>query len=218
MRPLLKNPASWYVVALAVAWMVEALLPPDRLNQLMAWSSTNLANLHLWPAGHPVEALVVSAFVPQASPWLWPLFALSTYTAVSALGTRRALLTLAGTHIGASVVAQALVWWRIHHGELPGSESHGLDTGPSYVVVAAMTIAIVLARPVWLRAVWVVLLAVVTPALLEGIGDAEPAPIGHLLSCATGLTAALWAHLGSRPLGDQEVGSDQEVCPVEQGS
>lgn len=212
-RSLLKNPASWYVVALSAAWGVEELLPPDRLNQLMAWSSTNLANLRLWPAGHPVEALVVSAFVPQASPWVWPLLALSCYTAVSALGTRRALLTLAGTHIGASAVTQALVWWRIHHGELPGSEAHGIDTGPSYVVVAAMAIAIVAARPVWLRAVWVVLLAVVTPSLLEGIGDAEPAPIGHLLSFATGLAVALWARRSRSLLvpGSDNVGASQQL-------
>ncbi|MFF7635306.1 rhomboid-like protein [Kitasatospora sp. NPDC008050] len=186
-RTLLRNPASWYVAALILVWPVEALLSPGRLNRLQDWSSANLANLHPWPAGHPVEALVVSAFVPQDSAWVWPLFALATFTVVSLLGPRRAVVALALVHVGVTALTEALVWWRIRHDGLPAVAAQQLDTGPSYLVVTAMTVALCRARPVWLRAGWLVLLALALPDLLDGIGEGDCSAVGHLLAFAAGL-------------------------------
>ncbi|MEI5098509.1 hypothetical protein RB200_07290 [Streptomyces sp. PmtG] len=171
---------------------MEELLRPDELNRLLEWSSTNLANLRPWPDGHPVEALVVSAFVPQESPWIWPLLALSTYTVVSLLRARRAVAVLALVHVGVTAVTQAVVWWRIHHGSLPSSDTHLLDTGPSYLVVAAMAVAVRHARTVRLRAAWLVLLAVAAPGLVDGIGDGDASAIGHVIAFWAGLAVA-WA-------------------------
>ncbi|WP_329584546.1 hypothetical protein OG500_29850 [Kitasatospora sp. NBC_01250] len=186
-RTLLRNPASWYVAALALGWPVEALLSPGRLNHLQEWSSANLANLHPWPAGHPVGALVVSAFVPPDSAWVWPLFALATFTVVELLGPARAVVSLVLVHVGVTALTEALVWWRIHHDALPAVAAHELDTGPSYLVVTAMTVALCRARPVWLRAGWLVLLALAWPDLLDGIGDGDCAAVGRLLALAAGL-------------------------------
>ncbi|MFL6114959.1 MAG: rhomboid-like protein, partial [Catenulispora sp.] len=148
---LLRNPASWYVLALAVAGQAEKRMSTDHLRRLMDWTSTNLANLR--PGGHPAEALVASAFVPQESAGVWPFFALSVFSVVAVMGAWRAVLLLASVHIGVSAVTEGLVWWRIHHGSLPGSDAHMWDTGPSYLVVAAMVVAIGCARPLWLRVV-----------------------------------------------------------------
>lgn len=193
MRHLVRNPACWYVAALAVMWPVQELLAPGPLNTLREWASTNLANLRLPPAGHPLAALVVSAFVAQASAWVWPPLALSTFTAVSALGARRAVTLLALVHVGVTLMTEGMVWWRIHHGSLPASEVHTLDTGPSYLVVAAMTVAAGCARSWWLRVVWLALLVLVAPHLLDGLSEGSFDAVGHLTAFTLAL-AAVCAH------------------------
>ena len=185
MRALVKNPAAWYTAVLILAWPVESLLSTDHLDRLMEWSSTNLANLH--PSGHPLLALVVSAFVPQDSPGVWPVLALSLFTVMSTLGAWRGVAFLASVHIGVTLATEGLVWWRIHHGTLPLSEEHTLDTGPSYLVVAAMVVAIGRARPRWLRAVWAIALVLVAPSLLDGIDGGDYTAIGHVLAATSAL-------------------------------
>ncbi|GAA1975062.1 rhomboid-like protein [Catenulispora subtropica] len=195
---LLRNPAFWYVVVLAVVGKVEERISADRLQRLMDWSSTNLDNLR--PSGHPAEAFVVSAFVPQESAGVWPLFALSVFSVVAVLGARKAVLLLASVHVGVSVVTEGLVWWRIHHGSLPGSEAHGWDTGPSYLVVTAMVVAIGCARQIWVRLLWAVALAAATPSLLQGIDGGDYTAIGHLLSSAVGLAVVIRLRLLPRDI------------------
>jgi len=187
---LLRNPALWYVLSLAVAGVVEHTISTNRLQRLMDWCSTNLTNIR--PAGHPVEAFVASAFIPQESAGVWPFFALSLFSVVAVLGARKAVLLLAGVHVGVSVVTEGLVWWRIHHGSLPASEAHAWDTGPSYLVVAALTIAIGCTRPLWLRLVWALALAGAAPSLLEGIGHGDYTAIGHVLSFSVGLVVVFY--------------------------
>lgn len=194
---LLRNPAFWYAAALAVAGLVESTISTAHMRQLMDWSSTNLDNLR--PGGHPLEAFVASAVIPQESAGVWPFFALSAFTAVSALGARKAVLLLGSVHIGVSVLTEGLVWWRIHHGSLPSSEAHDWDTGPSYLVVAALVIAIGCARRLWVRVLWAVALAVATPSLLEGIEGGDYTAIGHILSFSIGLAVVVrlrYAHKG----------------------
>jgi len=186
---LLRNPAFWYVMALTVAAVVEDEISVGRLGRLMDWCSTNLVNIR--PSGHPAEAFVASAFIPQESAGVWPFFALSLFSVVSLLGARRAVLLLGGVHIGVSVVTEGLVWWQIHHGTRPWSDEHMWDTGPSYLVVTALTIAIAFARPLWLRLVWALCLALAAPSLLQGIGHADYTAIGHVLSFSIGIIVVL---------------------------
>ena len=186
---LLRNPAFWYAMSLTVAAVVEDTISPAQLRRLMDWCSTNLANIR--PSGHPVEAFVASAFIPQESAGVWPFFALSLFTVAAVLGARRTVLLLGGVHIGVSMVTEGLVWWRIHHGTLPWSDAHMWDTGPSYLVVTALTIAIAVARPLWLRVVWALCLAGAAPSLLEGIDHADYTAIGHVLSFSIGLIVVL---------------------------
>jgi hypothetical protein len=182
---LLRNPAFWYAMSLMVAAVVEDTIDADQLRRLMDWCSTNVANIR--PAGHPVEAFVASAFIPQESAGVWPFFALSLFSVVAALGARRTVLLLGGVHIGVSMVTESLVWLRIHQGTLPWSEEHMWDTGPSYLVVTALTIAIAFAKPLWLRLVWALCLAGAAPSLLQGIDHGDYTAIGHVLSFSIGL-------------------------------
>ncbi|MFF1901996.1 rhomboid-like protein [Kitasatospora sp. NPDC058218] len=202
---LVRNPAFWYVAVLTAMWPVLRLLPPEQVRALREWASTNLDNLRPWPSGHPVEALTVSVFVPQSTVWVWPLFALSVFAVVSVLGARRAVAALALAHVAATGLTEALVWWRIEHGSLPAAEAHVLDTGPSYVVVAALAVAIGRARPVWSRAVWLVMLAVAAPDLLSGIGDGEVSAVGHVLAFAAGLAIAGAHRPGLPPVAGRAV-------------
>lgn len=193
---LLRNPAFWYAGLLTVAAVVEKTISADRLRRLMDWCSTNLANIR--PSGHPIEAFIASAFIPQESAGVWPFFALSVFSVVAVLGAQRTVLLLGCVHIGVSMVTEGLVWWRIHHGTLPWSDTHMWDTGPSYLVVAALTIAIGVARPVWLRVVWALCLAGAAPSLLEGIDHADYTAIGHVLSFSIGLVVVLRMRLAPR--------------------
>ncbi|WP_194893710.1 rhomboid-like protein [Catenulispora pinisilvae] len=196
---LTRDPAFWYVVALTVAAVVEDTINPDQLRRLMDWCSTNLANIR--PSGHPVAAFVASAFIPQESAGVWPFFALSLFSVVAVLGARKTVLVSAGVHVGVSVLTEGLVWWRIHHGTLPWSDERMWDTGPSYLVVTALTIAIATARPLWLRLVWALCLAGAAPSLLEGIGHGDYTAIGHVLSFSVGLVVVLRMRRASSPVG-----------------
>ncbi|MFJ4793890.1 rhomboid-like protein [Kitasatospora purpeofusca] len=199
-RRLPRNPAFWYVAALAAMWPVLHLLPSERVHALRTWASTDLGNLHLWPEGHPIESLTVSVFVPQDTIWVWPVFALSLFAVVGALGARRAVASVALVHVAATALTEGLVWWRIEHGSLPAEAAHAMDTGPSYVVVTALTLAATRARPAWSRAVWLLMLAVAAPALLAGLPDGDTAAVGHLVSLLAGLALAAAHRFGLPPL------------------
>jgi hypothetical protein len=196
---LLRNPALYYVVALTVAAVVEDTITADRLRRLMDWCSTNLANIR--PGGHPVEAFVASAFIPQESAGVWPFFALSLFSVVAALGARKTVLVLGGVHIGVSLATEALVWLQIHRGTRPWSDERMWDTGPSYLVVTALAIAIATARPLWLRLVWALCLAGAAPSLLEGIDHADYTAIGHVLSFSVGVVVVLRTRRANSPVG-----------------
>ncbi len=198
-RRLPRNPAFWYVAALAAMWPVLRLLPPERVHALRAWVSTDLGNLRLWPDGHPIESLTLSAFVPQDTIWVWPVFALSLFAVVGALGARRAVASVALVHVAATVFTEGLVRWRIDHGSLPAEAAHAIDTGPSYVVVTALALAATRARPAWSRAVWLLMIAVAAPDLFGGLGDGETAAVGHLVSLLGGLAVAAAHRFGLLP-------------------
>ncbi|MGW2254209.1 rhomboid-like protein [Kitasatospora sp. NPDC001660] len=195
---LVRNPAAWYAVLLAAGVAVTHALPVDDAEQLRAWASTNLANLRPWPVGHPVEALAVSAFVPQGDGWAWPLLALAGLTVVAVLGRLRGVLVLALAHVGATAVTEGMVWWHIQHGSLLPDAAYEVDTGPSFVVVAAMVIAVGCARPLWWRAVWLALLAASAPDLLDGLRDGDVSAVGHVLSALAGLAVVLTHHRSLR--------------------
>ena len=83
-----------YLACFAAVELTYTLLDPDAQARLIAWASTNVANLK----HEPVGLLPVSAFVTPGYLWTWPvLIALALFGANRALGNvRTALVCLAG--------------------------------------------------------------------------------------------------------------------------
>jgi len=158
--------------------------------RLIAWASTNVANLEHEPAG----PLLVSAFVTPGYFATWPvLIALALFGANRALGNvRTALVCLAG-HVIGSLVSESIVVYRIDVGRLPAADRHLSDVGPSYLVLSAIVIA--LACGTWLArtlaAVGLVLL-VFPGQIFAGLSELDVTAVGHLTAMlAAAVTTAL---------------------------
>ncbi len=176
-----------YLAGVVAAGLAYTLLDPDAQARLIAWASTNVANLE----HEPVGPLLVSAFVTSGFFAAWPaLIAPAVFGANRALGnTRTALVCLAG-HVIGSLVSEGILAYRIDAGQLSAANRHISDVGPSYVVLSAIVIA--LACGGWLvRALAVVDLAVlVFPGqVFGGLSHLDVAAVGHLTAALTAAVA-----------------------------
>ncbi|HEX3304664.1 MAG TPA: rhomboid-like protein, partial [Streptosporangiaceae bacterium] len=142
MRVLLRHYgfAMAYLAGVVAAGLAYNLLDPDAQARLIAWASTNVANLE----HEPVGPLLVSAFVTSGFFLAWPaLIAPAVFGANRALGNARtALVCLAGHAIG-SLVSEGILAYRIDAGQLSAANRHISDVGPSYVVLSAIVIALI---------------------------------------------------------------------------
>jgi hypothetical protein len=138
-----------YLAGFVAAGLAYTLLDPGAQARLIAWASTNVANLE----HEPVGPLLVSAFVTPGFFAAWPvLIAPALFGANRALGnTRTALVCLAG-HVVGSLVSEGIVAYRVDAGQLSAANRHLSDVGPSYVVLSAIVIA--LACGTWLARCW----------------------------------------------------------------
>ena len=106
---------------------------------VLHWASTNVVNLH----HHPIGSLVVSAFIAPGFPLAWPvLIALALFGANRVLGNWRTAVLCGTGHVVGTLVSEGIVAYRIAHGLLPEAANRILDVGPSYVVVSAITVAV----------------------------------------------------------------------------
>ena len=188
--------AGVYLACFVATELVYARLSPDAQDRMVAWASTDVANLEHEPAG----PLLVSAFVSPGHPLTWPvLIAMALFGANRALGNvRTALVCLAG-QVAGSLVSEGIVAYRMNAGQLPAADRYLTDVGPSYVVVSAIVIAVL--GGTWLARA----LAVVDFAVLVFVGDIfgglshlDVAPVGHLTAMLTA-TAATAFILVRRP-------------------
>ena len=189
MRVLLRRYgfAVAYLAGVVAAGLACTLLDPDAQGRLIAWASTNVANLE----HDPVGPLLVSAFVTSGFFAAWPvLIGPAVFGANRALGnTRTALVCLAG-HVIGSLVSEGIVAYRIDAGQLSAANRHITDVGPSYVVLSAIVIA--LACGGWLvRALAAADLAVlVFPGrVFGGLSQLDVAAVGHLTAALTAAVA-----------------------------
>jgi hypothetical protein len=176
-----------YLGCFVAVELTYTLLDPDAQARLIAWASTNVANLEHEPAG----PLLVSAFVTPGYLWTWPvLIALALFGANRALGNvRTALVCLAGHAIG-SLISEGIVAYRIDAGQLSHSSRHLSDVGPSYVVLSAIVVA--LACGTWLARVLaaVDLVLLVFPGqIFAGLSQLDVAAVGHLTAMLTAAAA-----------------------------
>lgn len=179
--------AAAYLGCFAAVKLAYTLLDPAAQARLIAWASTNVANLEHEPTG----PLLVSAFVTPGYVGVWPvLIALALFGANRALGNvGTALVCLAG-HVVGSLVSEGIVAYRVDAGQLSAANRYLSDVGSSYVVVSAIVIA--LACGTWLArtlaAVGLVLL-VFPGQIFAGLGQLDVSAVGHLTAMLTAAAA-----------------------------
>jgi hypothetical protein len=165
------------------------LLDPAAQARVIAWASTDVANLEHEPAG----PLLLSALVTPGFFAVWPvLLGLAVFGASRALGNVAAALVCLAGHVIGTLVSEGIVAYRIGSGQLPAADRYLPDVGPSYLVVAAVVIA--LACGSWLaRALAAVDLAVlVFPGhIFAGLSRLDLAAVGHLTAMLTAAALVL---------------------------
>jgi hypothetical protein len=177
---------AWAYLALFVLAEIcyAALSGPDRAA-VLRWASTNVHNL----SSDPVGCLVASAFFPTSYAWAWPfLIALALFGANHALGNWRTAVVCIAGHVVGTLVSEGIVAYRVANGLLPADVRFLLDVGPSYVVVAAIAVA-VLYGPWLARAAAALDLAllVVVGQIFAGLSTLQVAAVGHVTAIAVGV-------------------------------
>jgi hypothetical protein len=194
--------AAAYLGCFLAVELAYSLLDPDAQARLIAWASTNVANLE----HEPVGPLLASAFVAPGYFGAWPvLIALALFGANRALGNvRTALVCLAG-HVVGSLVSEGIVAYRVDAGQLSAANRHLSDVGPSYVVVSAIVIALVCGT--WLArtlAVADLALLVFPGQIFAGLSQLDVSAVGHLTAmltaaAATALITSRWPRRSPGP-------------------
>jgi|SRR6185437_4858887 len=204
---------AWaYLAGVTVAGVTYLLLPGADQAAVMRWASTNVHNLHQDPVG----CLVASAFLPSGSIGAWPLLiALALFGANRALGNWRTIVVCGAGHVIGTLVSEGIVAYRVSHGALPPADRFIIDVGPSYVVVAAVAVAILYGG--WLaRAAALLDLAVLTFAggIFSGLFQLQVAAVGHTTAIATGAIAgslAVWQRRARRQRAAHNQSDEQQV-------
>jgi len=211
---------AWlYLAGFTIAQLVYVALSARDRAAVLGWASTNVHNL-----GHdPVGSLAASAFVAQGDQAVWPaLIALAMFGACRALGNWRTALVCAAGHVIGTLVSEGIVGYRVSRGLLPASDRFIIDVGPSYVVVAAIVVALLYGS--WLaRAAAAVDLALLVFAgdIFGGLSNLDVAAVGH--ATAMIVAAVVGGLLGwrarrrtgrrPRPLPDEGPAVSSRVSP-----
>lgn len=188
-RALAKHATAWlYLTGVCTVEITSALLPGHDRAAVLAWASTSVYNLE----HHPARCLIASAFFPTSFLPAWPaVIALAMFAATSVLGSWRTALTCAAGQVVGTMASEGIVAYRVDHGRLPPADRFLLDVGPSYVVMAAIAIALLYGR--WLApaaAAADLLLLIFIGQIFAGLSRLEVAPVGHLTALGTGAIAA----------------------------
>jgi hypothetical protein len=196
-----------FIVALCAVSSVYAYgLGPSDQRSFVASTATNLLNLRSDPLG----TLIASAFVSEATPWIWVGFAIvGLFPLVHRFGNLRTLLLVGAAHLIGTLLSEGLLAWRISTGAVPGSLRALDDVGPSYVIASALIATILYgAEPAvrtasrghwlfdriasrWWRLAAAVGLALLAPHLFGGLDHLDVAAVGHLVALVTGACVGL---------------------------
>jgi hypothetical protein len=179
---------AWaYLACYLAAELAWVLLTPRAQATLTAWASTNVANLE----HEPIGPLVLSAFVGPGYLLVWPaLIALAVFGANRAFGNAGTALICVAGHVIGSLVSEGIVAYRVDAGQLPVTDRHLTDVGPSYVVVSAIVIAVVCGT--WLARAAAALdfvVLVVGGHIFAGLSHLDVSAVGHLTALITAAAA-----------------------------
>ena len=176
-----------YLGAFLAVGLACALLDPAAQARVIAWASTDVANLE----HEPVGPLLLSALVTPEFIAAWPvLIGLAVFGANRALGNLAAALVCLAGHVFGTLVSEGIVAYRIHDGQLPAADRYLPDVGPSYVVVAAVVIALACGSRLARALAAVALVVLVFPGhIFAGLSQLDLAAVGHLTAMVTAAAA-----------------------------
>ena len=179
--------ACVYLAAYLLAELVYILLTPHAQTALIAWASTNVANLE----HEPIGPLILSAFVGPGYYVVWPvLIALAVFGANRALGTARTVLICVAGHVIGTCVSEGIIAYRVGAGQLPAADRYLTDVGPSYVVVSAIVIAVACGTAVARTAAALDFAVLVFGGhIFSGLSHADVSAVGHLTALLTAAAA-----------------------------
>jgi hypothetical protein len=180
---LTRYAGAWlYLGGFALAGLAGTALDGPQRHAVLWWASTDVINLH----HDPVGSLVASAFVTDASWIAWlPLIALALFGANAVLGNWRTAVVCAAGQVLGTLVSEGIVDYRLDHGLLPAADDRILDVGPSYVVVAAITVALLYGSR-WARVAATADLAILVfiGRIFSGLSTLQVAAVGHTTAIA----------------------------------
>jgi hypothetical protein len=175
--------AAAYVGLFAVGNAVLRTQPAAAQPTWLDWASTDLVNLDQ----HPVGSVIISALLDDTDVLAWVALSLIGLVAAGhTLGNLRCAVLVTVAHVVGTVVSEGVLAVQIANGAAPASERVSLDIGPSYVVVAALTVGIAYGR--WPARIGSGLaFLVLAPHLFGGLSHLEVAPVGHCCAMVIGL-------------------------------
>src|ERR1700689_3799613 len=183
-RTLTRYAVAWcYLAAFCVTEVVYALLPARDQNAVLAWASTNVHNI----VHDPVGCMIASAFFAPGALTAWPiLIALAMFGANHVLGNWRTAVTCAAAHVIGTLVSEGVVAYRVAHGSLPAASRYLIDVGPSYIVVAAIAVALLHGGKVARAAAALdLLLLVFVGQIFAGMTSLQLSAVGHVTALIT---------------------------------
>lgn len=180
--------AGVYVGLFAVTNALLRTQPSAVQSTWLTWASTDLVNL----AHHPVRSMVLSAFVDDSDVLAWVALGLIGLLAAGhTVGNVRCAVLVTVAHVVGTVISEGILLVRIAAGRAPAAERVSLDIGPSYVVVAALTVGIVYGR--WpARIPSAIAFAFLAPHLFGGLQRLEVGPVGHCCAILLGVAAGFF--------------------------
>lgn len=201
-----------YALAISLSNVIMAIIPDHAQLAIVGAASTNITHL----SSDPLFVLPASAFIDVDNGWLWVPLTLTLLGGLETrLGWRRVLVTVFAAHVAASLISEGLLLARMAWHVVPQSAASMLDVGPSYVLLAAVTGALLIGS--WrLRVAAVLFGALIIPSSLEGISRLDMSAVGHVCAMAIGglLTLAYGAVTRREALADAEFETLERVSQL----
>jgi len=185
--PFTRYAVAWlYLAGFMIAESAFAALSPHDRSAVIAWASTNVANLR----HNPVGTLVVSAFFSTSIISAWPLaIACALFGANRVLGNWRTALLCATGQVLGTLVSEGIVDYRVTHHLLPAADAHIVDIGPSYVVVSVIAVAALYgSRAARVAAAADLAVLIFGSRIFSGLTHLDVAAVGHATALAVSIT------------------------------
>jgi hypothetical protein len=195
--------AGVYVGLFAVANVLVRSQPSAVQWAWFNWASTDLVNL----AHHPVGSMVLSALVDDSDVLAWlGLGLIGLVSAGQTVGNSRCAVLVTVSHVVGTLVSEGILLVRIAAARASATERISLDIGPSYIIVAALTVGVVYGR--WpARIVSGIAFLLLAPHLFGGLQRLDVGPVGHCCAIFIGVVLGFYFQRAWRHTVTSEAGT-----------